>query len=107
MYVFAVDVMIRSNHAICIGYPVPFTGGSRYRYVAVTVSSASKIGKEVYSVKFRDLFLPKIAHSDPKKRKEAIRAESDQTLLKKVIENDDHPEVRDEARKRLEELETA
>ena len=99
MYVFAIAVMIRSCHAICIGYPV--------RYVAVTVSSASKIGKGVYSVKFRDLFLPKIANSDPEKRKEAIRAESDQTLLKKVIENDDHPEVRDEARKRLEELETA
>jgi len=58
-------------------------------------------------VKFRDLFLPKIAHSDPEKRKEAVREESDQTLLKKVIENDDNPEVRDEARKRLEELETA
>lgn len=63
--------------------------------------------EEVTFVKFRDLFLPKIAHSDPDKRKEAVRAESDQTLLKKVVENDDHPDVREEARKRLQELETA
>lgn len=58
-------------------------------------------------MKFRDLFLPKIAHSDPQKRKEAVQAESDPTLLKKVIDNDDHPEVREEARKRLQDLETA
>ena len=63
--------------------------------------------EEVTFVKIRDLFLPKIAHSDPDKRKAAVRAESDQTLLKKVVENDDHPDVREEARKRLQELETA
>ena len=56
---------------------------------------------------FRDLFLPKIAHSNPEKRKEAIRSESDQGLLQRVIENDQDPEVVAEAKKRLEELSPA
>lgn len=53
---------------------------------------------------FRDLFLPKIAHSNPEKRKEAVRQEKDVALLKRVIDNDDHPEVVELAKKRLEEL---
>jgi hypothetical protein len=57
-------------------------------------------------MKFRDLFLPKIAHSDPEKRKEAIMSESDPTLLKKVIENDSDPDVRQTAESRIKELET-
>ena len=56
---------------------------------------------------FRDLFLPKIAHSNPEKRKEAVRSESDLGLLKRVIENDQDPEVVAEAKKRLEELSPA
>jgi hypothetical protein len=56
------------------------------------------------TLKFRDLFLPKIAHSDPEKRKEAVLSESDITLLKKVIENDSDPEVRQTAQSRIEEL---
>jgi hypothetical protein len=53
---------------------------------------------------FRDLFLPKIAHSNPEKRIEAVRSESDQGLLQRVIENDQDPNVVAEAKKRLEEL---
>jgi hypothetical protein len=55
-------------------------------------------------LKFRDLFLPKLAHSDPEKRKEAVMRENDVTLLNKVIENDSDPEVRQSARSRVEEL---
>jgi hypothetical protein len=56
---------------------------------------------------FRYIFLPKIAHSNPEKRKEAVRSESDQGLLKRVIANDQDPEVVAEARRRLEELSPA
>jgi hypothetical protein len=55
-------------------------------------------------MKFSDLFLPKIAHSDPKKRKEAVLNENDINLLKKVVENDSDPEVRQIAESRIEEL---
>ena len=53
---------------------------------------------------FRDLFLPKIAHSNPEVRKKAVMNESDKGLLQRVIENDKDPEVVDTAKKRLEEL---
>ena len=39
-------------------------------------------------MKFRDIFLPKIARSDPKARAEAVREINDAAILKKVIEND-------------------
>ncbi len=55
-------------------------------------------------MKFRDLFLPKIARSDPKVRKEAVEAEINRELLKQVIEKDSHPEVREAAETRLQEL---
>ena len=55
-------------------------------------------------MKFRDLFLPKIARSDPKVRKEAVLEEEDPNLLKKVVENDSDPEVRRTADMRLKEL---
>ena len=45
-------------------------------------------------MKFRDLFLPKIARSDPKVRKEAVLEETNVELLAKVIENDSDKEVR-------------
>lgn len=55
-------------------------------------------------MKFRDLFLPKIARSDPKVRKEAVLEEEDPNLLKKVVENDSDPDVRRTADMRLKEL---
>lgn len=55
-------------------------------------------------MKFSDIFLPKIARSDPEVRKQAVAAEIDVELLKKVIENDSNPEVRELAQKRIQEL---
>jgi hypothetical protein len=57
------------------------------------------------SMAFRDLFLPKIAHSNPEKRKEAIREESDVALLKRVVENDSDAEVIETAKQRIAEIE--
>jgi hypothetical protein len=57
-------------------------------------------------MKFSDLFLPKIARSDPKVRKNAVKAESNKELLKQVIKKDSHPEVREAAKNRLKELDT-
>lgn len=55
-------------------------------------------------MKFRDLFLPKLAHSDPEVRKKAVRGEKNVELLKKVIKNDKDPEVRRLAQKQLKKL---
>jgi len=55
-------------------------------------------------MKFRDLFLPKLAHSDPKVRKKAVLKEKDSNILKKVIENDKNPDVRRAANRRLKDL---
>ena len=57
-------------------------------------------------MKFRDLFLPKIARSDPSVRKRAVMEEHSKNILKKVIENDSDREVRHAARKRLQRLGT-
>ncbi len=53
---------------------------------------------------FKDLFLPKIAHSNPEVRKKAILNESNPELLKRVVENDSDSAVVETAKKRLEEL---
>jgi hypothetical protein len=55
-------------------------------------------------MKFRDLFLPKIARSDPEVRKAAIREEINVELLKQVVQKDSDPEVIDLAEKRIKEL---
>ena len=55
---------------------------------------------------FRDLFLPKLAHSNPEVRKKALSKESDKALIQRVIDNDEDPSVVEAARKRLEELAT-
>jgi hypothetical protein len=55
-------------------------------------------------MKFRDLFLPKIARSDPKVRKEAVLEEENTELLARVIKNDPDPDVRQVARKRLQRI---
>ena len=55
-------------------------------------------------MKFRDLFVPKLAHSDPEVRIKAIARETDAGLLQRVIDNDSDPEVRQKATERLEEL---
>jgi hypothetical protein len=53
---------------------------------------------------FRDLFLPKLAHSNPEVRKKAVMKESDKALIQRVIDNDEDPGVVETAKKRLEEL---
>jgi hypothetical protein len=55
-------------------------------------------------MKFRDIFLPKIARSDPKVRTSAVKKETNIDLLKKVIDNDSDKTVRDAARKQLQKL---
>ena len=55
-------------------------------------------------MKLSDLFLPKLARSDPKVRKKAVAAESNPTVLKKVVENDSDPGVRQAAQQRLKEI---
>jgi hypothetical protein len=55
-------------------------------------------------MKLKDLFLPKIARSDPNVRIDAVKGEINRELLKQVIEKDSSPEVRDAARSRLQQL---
>lgn len=55
-------------------------------------------------MKFRDLFLPKIAHSNPEVRIKAIETEENAELLKKVTQNDSDPRVVKAAKNRLEAL---
>ena len=55
-------------------------------------------------MKFRELFLPKIAHSNPEVRIKAVDSEENAELLKKVKENDSDPRVVKAAQKRLEAL---
>lgn len=55
-------------------------------------------------MKFSDLFLPKIARSDPEVRKEAVRKEDNVELLRNVSKKDSDPEVRELAIKRVDEL---
>jgi hypothetical protein len=57
-------------------------------------------------MKFRDLFLPKIARSDPNVRKNAVMAERNPEVLKGVIKNDSNKGVREAAMKRLKKLNT-
>jgi hypothetical protein len=55
-------------------------------------------------MKFRDLFLPKIARSNPEVRKRAVMEEENKELLANVVKNDSDGEVRRAARKRLQRL---
>ena len=55
-------------------------------------------------MKFKDLFLPKIARSDPEVRKAAIREEVNVELLKQVVQKESDPEVIDVAEKRIKKL---
>ena len=55
-------------------------------------------------MKFSDLFLPKIARSDPEVRKKAVLKENNTDLLQQVIQKDSDPEVRKTAKHRLEKL---
>ena len=58
-------------------------------------------------MKLRDLFLPKLAHSDPKVRMEAVAKEENMEVLRQVYKKDGDAGVRECARKRVEELESA
>jgi hypothetical protein len=55
-------------------------------------------------MKFSDLFLPKIARSDPEIRKKAVAAEKNPELLKQVVKKDSDPGVRQAAQQRIKEL---
>ena len=55
-------------------------------------------------MKFKDLFLPKIARSNPNVRKKAVLAEKNPQVLKGVIKNDSDKGVRGTAIKRLKKL---
>jgi hypothetical protein len=58
-------------------------------------------------MKFRDFFLPKIAHSDPEVRIDAIQQEENVDLLANVAENDSDSRVVQAAKKRIEALEAS
>jgi hypothetical protein len=58
-------------------------------------------------MKIRDLFLPKIAHSNPDVRIKAIQEEENVELLKKVTQNDSDPRVVKAAQSRIQALEEA
>jgi DNA-directed RNA polymerase subunit H (RpoH/RPB5) len=60
--------------------------------------------KRAETMKLRDLFLPKIARSDPEVRKQAVLKEDNKELLMNVIENDSDEEVCQTARQRLQAL---
>ncbi len=53
---------------------------------------------------FRDLFLPKLAHSNPEVRKKAVKNETNTGVLQQVIDNDKDPRVVEAAKERLKEL---
>ena len=57
-------------------------------------------------MKFSDLFLPKIARSDPNVRIKAVQKAEDPALLKKVMNNDSNKKVREAASQRLKQLKT-
>jgi hypothetical protein len=56
------------------------------------------------TVKISDFFVPKIARSNPEVRKKAVMEEKNETVLKKVLENDSDPGVRNAAKARLKQL---
>jgi hypothetical protein len=55
-------------------------------------------------MKFSDLFIPKIARSDPKVREQAILKCTDIELLERVIANDKDEHVRQMAEQRIQAL---
>ena len=57
-------------------------------------------------MKFSDLFIPKIARSDPKVREKAVLECADIALLQRVIQNDKDVRVQQVAKQRIEALKT-
>jgi len=57
-------------------------------------------------MKLRDFFQPKLAQSNPNARKKAVMKENDKGVLIKVIQTDSDRNVRQAARKRLQQLNT-
>lgn len=55
-------------------------------------------------MKFSDLFLPKLARSNPETRKEAVREEIDVERLRMVVEKDADEGVRRTAQRRIDQL---
>jgi hypothetical protein len=57
-------------------------------------------------MKISDLFIPKIARSDPKVREKAVLDCTDIELLQRVVKNDKDEHVRQMAKQRIETLKT-
>jgi hypothetical protein len=55
-------------------------------------------------MKFGDIFIPKIARSDPKVREKAVLECTDIDLLQRVLKNDKDEHVRQVVKQRLEAL---
>jgi hypothetical protein len=55
-------------------------------------------------MKFSDLFVPRWQHSNPEVRKRAVSRLRDPSLLRQILEMDDHQMVRDAAQAQLERL---
>ena len=55
---------------------------------------------------FKDLFVPKLAHSNPEIRKKAVLKQKDPGVLKQVIEKDRDASVVSTAQQRLKEIST-
>jgi hypothetical protein len=72
----------------------------------ITLQATTQNKGRRLTMAFRDLFLPKLAHSNPEVRKKALMKESDKALIQRVIDNDQDPDVVEAAKKRLEELAT-
>ena len=53
---------------------------------------------------FKDLFLPKLAHSNPEVRKKAVQNETNTAVLQQVVKNDKDSGVVEVAKARLGEL---
>jgi hypothetical protein len=56
------------------------------------------------TMKFSDIFLPKLARSDPEERKKGVLKEKNPAVLKQVIQKDSNPEVRKLAKQQLQKL---
>ena len=52
-------------------------------------------------MRFQDLFVPRWQHSNPEVRVKAIGRLKDPSLLKQIINQDEHPMVRDAAAEQL------
>jgi hypothetical protein len=81
---------------ICLSHPA---GGSN-----IAFRPCGRLDEGRFTMKFRDLFIPKWQHSNPEVRSQAVRRLRDISLLKQISEMDEHQMVRDAALSQLEVL---